>query len=357
MFLIQQGGYKNNWVLISIFSLAISGCVVTENQSAGGGGYSAFGGTKKGANDVRTQETSSEGCRPVMHLIDNGDGTITDSTNGVIWQRCRNGENWRSGRCSGQAKTTTYTEALKLAKSNRFLGEKDWRLPTVGEFVSLGGAPDGKRCDHENTYKYFPSETYSEKDTEFWTTDATPKDPNIRAAFKTTPWSTMATDLKMIYRQNNTWRVNFRQVTLNCIGVSCGSFSSDYVFVRGGSRLAFEKELSLINAREQSEKKISIEIKQKIIEREQMVREREVRKSASSSHRTGAFEFYAGSPKRSYGATHWDGRCIEGGRGGVFENDAQPNIFCWNGYDFDGASSGCRPGIGPDQAMRKACGG
>ncbi|MEE2026136.1 hypothetical protein QWF21_18020, partial [Alkalimonas sp. MEB004] len=34
---------------------------------------------------------------------DNGDGTVTEKTTGLMWQRCAVGREWREGRCEGEA--------------------------------------------------------------------------------------------------------------------------------------------------------------------------------------------------------------------------------------------------------------
>ncbi len=58
-------------------------------------------------------------------FVDNGDGTITDSATGLMWQlsNSRKGMNWE--------------EALKYAESLELGGHNDWRLPNAKELQSI----------------------------------------------------------------------------------------------------------------------------------------------------------------------------------------------------------------------------
>lgn len=63
------------------------------------------------------------------------DGTeVTDSTTGLIWQRCSAGQSWSSGTvtCNGTAATYTHEAALSFAKT-----QTGWRLPNVKELSSI----------------------------------------------------------------------------------------------------------------------------------------------------------------------------------------------------------------------------
>jgi hypothetical protein len=68
---------------------------------------------------------------------DNGDGTLTDPRNGLVWQRCALGQTWDGNTCSGVADSMNWYYAMKAAKANKFAGMADWRLPTKAEFMSV----------------------------------------------------------------------------------------------------------------------------------------------------------------------------------------------------------------------------
>ncbi len=58
-------------------------------------------------------------------FVDNGDGTITDSATGLMWQMADDGQ------------TRDWEEALSYAESLELGGYDDWRLPNVKELQSI----------------------------------------------------------------------------------------------------------------------------------------------------------------------------------------------------------------------------
>ena len=61
-------------------------------------------------------------------FVDNGDGTVTDTATGLMWQK------------DGSPKPLTLKRAAYYIKSlndKRFMGYSDWRMPTVEELASL----------------------------------------------------------------------------------------------------------------------------------------------------------------------------------------------------------------------------
>ena len=61
-------------------------------------------------------------------FVDNGDGTVTDRTTGLMWQK------------DGSPKPLTLKRAtyyISSLNNKRFMGYSDWRMPTVEELASL----------------------------------------------------------------------------------------------------------------------------------------------------------------------------------------------------------------------------
>lgn len=58
-------------------------------------------------------------------FVDNGDGTVTDASTGLMWQR------------ETAPGTYTWQEALEHCAGLDFAGHKDWRLPTVQELFGI----------------------------------------------------------------------------------------------------------------------------------------------------------------------------------------------------------------------------
>lgn len=83
--------------------------------------------------DPRTKEPNTMYARMVRNnteygknsFVDNGDGTITDTATGLMWQTTDDGT------------TRDWEEALAYCEDLSFAGHDDWRLPTVKELQSL----------------------------------------------------------------------------------------------------------------------------------------------------------------------------------------------------------------------------
>ena len=64
-------------------------------------------------------------------FIDNGDGTVTDLSTGLMWAK-----DMHSAGCN-HGKMLTWQGAMQYAKSLSFAGYSDWRLPSIKELVSI----------------------------------------------------------------------------------------------------------------------------------------------------------------------------------------------------------------------------
>jgi hypothetical protein len=70
-------------------------------------------------------------------FADNGNGTVTDPRNGLIWKRCPEGMDWNGSSCTGNMKKMNWSDGVRVAKTSQFLGKKDWRLPSQKEIRSV----------------------------------------------------------------------------------------------------------------------------------------------------------------------------------------------------------------------------
>lgn len=85
------------------------------------------------------------GIRPALaDFALNGDGTVTDSVTGLIWDRCSWGQTLiaapEPGTCDGTASKHTWQQALGVAvtaNTQSYKGRTDWRLPNRNELESL----------------------------------------------------------------------------------------------------------------------------------------------------------------------------------------------------------------------------
>ncbi len=65
-------------------------------------------------------------------LIDNGDGTVTDTSTGLMWQQS-DSQNYDNGVYTPR----TWEQALDYCETLTLADHDDWRLPTIKELRSL----------------------------------------------------------------------------------------------------------------------------------------------------------------------------------------------------------------------------
>ena len=78
-------------------------------------------------------------------MVDNGDGTVTDTKTGLMWQKA-------------EAGTKTWKEAIAYCESLVLAGHSDWRLPDLNELQSIvdsiGDNPSIYRTAFPDTTSY-----------------------------------------------------------------------------------------------------------------------------------------------------------------------------------------------------------
>jgi hypothetical protein len=77
---------------------------------------------------------------PNSQLVDNGNGTITDTATGLIWKKCSEGQT-NDENCTGSATLVNWSQALQAAETinsnDGFAEQTDWRLPNIKELQSI----------------------------------------------------------------------------------------------------------------------------------------------------------------------------------------------------------------------------
>lgn len=69
-----------------------------------------------------------------------GEGTVTDTTTGLMWKRCAEGFQWNGETCDEDSATPqgySWSEALAVPSEQTFAGFSDWRLPNKIELASI----------------------------------------------------------------------------------------------------------------------------------------------------------------------------------------------------------------------------
>lgn len=68
-------------------------------------------------------------------FIDHGDGTVTDKSTNLVWQKCSMSQN-NDATCSGTATLQTWASALTYCNTLTLTG-RIWRLPNINELKSI----------------------------------------------------------------------------------------------------------------------------------------------------------------------------------------------------------------------------
>jgi hypothetical protein len=87
-------------------------------------------------------------------LVDNGDGTVTDKTTGLMWQK--------SGSAAVQ-KGNLVKNYLRQLNRDRFAGHSNWRLPTIDELASL--------LEKKNIEGFYIDPIFDKRQEQCWTAD------------------------------------------------------------------------------------------------------------------------------------------------------------------------------------------
>ena len=114
-------------------------------------------------------------------FTDNGDGTITDTSTGLVWDKCSRGQVWDNttppGTCTGAASTHSWAAALAeatAANGASHRGQADWRLPNRTELESLvqinaaSPAIDGTYFPATPSNWYWTSTTFAPNPANAW---------------------------------------------------------------------------------------------------------------------------------------------------------------------------------------------
>lgn len=74
------------------------------------------------------------------NLVNNGNGTVSDTVTGLLWSSCTEGKNYSVGTCSGSEIPVSWNAAVAACSDrNTSLlgGRSDWRLPTYDELLTI----------------------------------------------------------------------------------------------------------------------------------------------------------------------------------------------------------------------------
>jgi hypothetical protein len=75
-------------------------------------------------------------CPPEGRFVDNGDGTVTDTCTGLMWQQ-ETADTNGNGEAERLADRIVWCEALDFCEDLSFAGHDDWRLPHIRDLLSI----------------------------------------------------------------------------------------------------------------------------------------------------------------------------------------------------------------------------
>ena len=126
-------------------------------------GNGSVGGYSNGGHAIRLVR----GVKYVLSFSDNGDGTITDNSTGLMWAKCPLGQT--GSNCIGSNDYLDWGTAINTAANSTLAGYSDWRLPNAKELQSIADYPEAISIDSV----YFPNTP----GVSFWTSSADASTP------------------------------------------------------------------------------------------------------------------------------------------------------------------------------------
>jgi len=92
---------------------------------------------KQGSLAVKKEDKALAQALIAGRYRDEGNGTVTDITTNLQWQRFHVGERWENKGVVGKRDKLTFDQAAEVAQQCNYLGYTDWRVPTLEELQSL----------------------------------------------------------------------------------------------------------------------------------------------------------------------------------------------------------------------------
>lgn len=99
---------------------------------------------------------------PESNFTDNGDGTVTDTTTGLMWSRCSIGQTWDQSNtaCTGDPTRLTWQEALQGTYGLVLASQNDWRLPNIKELSTITEKQCVRPSINAATFPQTPADDY-----------------------------------------------------------------------------------------------------------------------------------------------------------------------------------------------------
>jgi len=93
--------------------------------------------SKQGSLAVKKEDKALAQALIAGRYRDEGNGTVTDITTNLQWQRFHVGQRWENEGVVGKVDKLMFDQAAEAAQQCSYLGYTDWRVPTIEELQSL----------------------------------------------------------------------------------------------------------------------------------------------------------------------------------------------------------------------------
>lgn len=107
---------------------------------------------------------------PIANFVDNADGTVSDSTTGLMWMQCSLGQTWQAGQCVGDPDALNWQQALQQSHGYTFASYDGWRLPNIKELSTITERLCVRPAINETLFPNTPSD-------DFWSSTPSMSDP------------------------------------------------------------------------------------------------------------------------------------------------------------------------------------
>ncbi len=120
---------------------------------------------------AQTCLTTGEETSPEENFVENGDGTVTDITTGLMWMQCSVGQTWSTDGCSGDPDELDWQQALQFALGYQYASQDGWRVPNMKELATIAERNCVRPSINEDIFPSTPSD-------DFWTSTPSVSDPD-----------------------------------------------------------------------------------------------------------------------------------------------------------------------------------
>lgn len=109
---------------------------------------------------AQTCLTTLDETAPAANFVDNGDGTVSDLTTGLMWMKCSVGQTLQGSTCIGDASELDWQQALQFAHGYQYASLDGWRVPNLKELATITERSCVRPAINETLFPATPSDDF-----------------------------------------------------------------------------------------------------------------------------------------------------------------------------------------------------